>query len=104
MPKWDWFDDYMVMKILEAEENEEKSTRELFDESEEDLDSDAEECTERLEALQKELSDLQDELITVEVDEPDDMLSDSYTRWEARRDLLEEQIAEVESDISDLEI
>ena len=35
--------------------------------------------------------------------EPDDIMSDSYARWEARRELPEEQIAEVETEIEEIE-
>ena len=85
----DWFDDFLVMKMIEDDAEEEQ---------EDDLKAE-----EALEALNNELSTLQDELLTVECNEPDDCLSDSYTRWEARRDLLEEQISAVESEISELE-
>ena len=87
-----WFDDFMVMKILE--ENPDP-----IGECCEDT-SDAEEL---LEGLRTELSTLQDELSIIELDEPGGILSDTHMRWDARRELLENQIATVEAEISELE-
>ena len=39
----------------------------------------------------------------VEDDEPDDVSSEAFARWEQRRDLLEEKIACVEEQIDELE-
>lgn len=89
----DWLDDFMIMQMMEEDSEEDGE-----EESEENA-----EAEELLEALQEELSILQDELFTVECNEPTDGLSDAYTRWSARRDLLEEQIAEVEAAIWELE-
>lgn len=80
----DWFDGFMFMKMMEEE-------------------SERVQKTEWLETLQEELSALEDKLFDVECDEPDDILSDAYTRWESRKSLIEEQIAEIESKIWDLE-
>ena len=95
----DWFDDFMVMKILENDSASEGNDEYPPEEDEED----SAEAEEALDALRDELSTLQDELTTVECNEPDDMLSDAYTRWEARHSLLEEQITEVEGTIAELE-
>lgn len=75
----------------------------LLEEETEADDFDDIEAEETLNQLRDELLDLENELITVEVNEPDDILSDAYTRWEQRRDLLEEQIDEVEQKIAELE-
>lgn len=75
----------------------------LLEEESESDDFDDIEAEETLDHLRDELLDLEDELITVEVNEPEDILSDAYTRWEHRRDLLEEQIDEVEQKIAELE-
>lgn len=93
----EWLDDFVIMQMME-EESEENLEEDGEEESEENAAAE-----ELLEALQEELSTLQDELFTVECNEPADGLSDVYTRWSARRDFLEEQIAEVESAIYELE-
>ena len=80
----DWFDDFMIMKMIEE-------------------DSDHAQKEEQLETLQEELSALEDKLFDIECNEPDDILSDAYARWESIKSLIEEQIAEVESKIWDLE-
>ncbi len=114
MIKWDWFDDFMIMNMMEEDEAKKAETEknsggfvpvhwateetEVMEEDEEDYES-----AELLEALQEELSTLQDELLTVECNEPDDSLSEAYTRWEQRRDLLEAQIYDVEVAIQELE-
>jgi hypothetical protein len=115
MPKWDWFDDFMIMKMMEEEEAEAAESENhsggfspvLFadDPEEEAADEDItdNDAAELLDALQEELSVLQDELLSVECNEPADSFSEAYTRWEARRDLLESQIFEVEVAIQDLE-
>ena len=86
-----WFDDFMAMKILED------------DSTSEEEEVDTSEMEEALEALQDELSLLQDELLTLECNEPDDGLSDAHVRWEARYDLLADQISDVEIEIEELE-
>ena len=65
-------------------------------------DSDTEELEERLEELQEELSALEDQLSDLEDNEPEDGTS-TYTRWEARQALLENQISAVEEEIEHLE-
>ena len=87
-----WFDDFMVMKILDGDSD-----------SDEECCKDTSDSEELLEGLRNELSTLQDELSIIELDEPGDILSDTYTRWDARRELLEDQIATVEAEISELE-
>ena len=87
-----WFDDFVEMKIILGTDDEEEVDEELIAEQREQLAN-----------LRIELAHLQDELGYMEPDEPEDVESDSYSRWEARRDLLEEQIADVESEIEDLE-
>ncbi len=87
-----WFDDFMVMKILERDSD--------FDE---ECSEDTSEIEELLEGLRTELTTLQDELSIIELDEPGDILSDTHMRWDARRELLEDQIATVEVEISELE-
>ena len=94
-----WFDDFMVMKILENDSTSEENDG--FASEEDEVDTS--EMEEKLEALQNELSSLQDELLTLECNEPDDILSDTYTRWEVRHDLLSEQINDVETEIGELE-
>lgn len=66
-------------------------------------EEDKQENEEALERLNDELSTLEDELFTLDCNEPDDIESASYTRWSARKALLEQQISDVESEISDLE-
>ena len=95
----DWFDDFMVMKILENDSASEGNDEYTTEEDEED----SAEAEEALDALRDELSTLQDELTTVECNEPDDLFSDAFNRWEARHNLLEEQIADVEGAIAELE-
>ena len=94
-----WFDDFMVMRILEDDSASEESDDYTSEEDEEDTA----EAEEALEVLQNELSVLQDELSTIECNEPDDLLSDAYNRWDARHSLLEDQIADVEEAIAELE-
>lgn len=63
----DWFDDFMVMKILEgdfcAEEVDEYT-------AEKEREEDNSETEEALDALRNELTTLQDELSTIEFNEP----------------------------------
>lgn len=87
-----WFDDFMEMKIVLGTDDEEEIDEELIAEQ-----------RERLADLRIELAHLQDELGYMDPDEPEDTESDSYSRWEARRDLLEEQISDVEAEIENLE-
>lgn len=94
-----WFDDFMVMKILE----DDSTTDESDDFTSEEDQEDTTEAEEALEALRDELSTLQDELSTIECNEPNDLFSDAYNRWEVRHSLLEEQIADVEVAIAELE-
>jgi len=105
--KTDLFETAMGFALLDALCEEERSEADCFaDSCPDDEDPDdglTERDEEKLSLLRDELSDLEDELITVEVNEPDDILSEAYARWEQRRDLLEEQIACVEEQIDDLE-
>ena len=97
MPKWDWFDDFMIMKMMEEEETAESTDcsegfAPMLFAAEDEGDGEDHDSAELLEALQEELSALQDELFAVECNEPSDSLSEAFARWEARRDLLEAQI------------
>lgn len=87
-----WFDDFMVIKILDGDSD-----------PDEECCEDPSDSEELLEELRTELSTLQDELSIIELDEPGGILSDTHMRWDARRELLENQIATVEADISELE-
>lgn len=93
--KTDAFELGLAFSIMEDEENE--------DELEEEDEEASEELREQLEALNAELSDLQDELAALEAKEPEDICSDAHDRWDARRDLLEDQILDVEEAIDDVE-
>lgn len=73
------------------------------EEDENSEDDESEQREEMLDQLRDELSDLEDELLAVELNEPEDVLSESYTRWESRRDLLEEQILCIEQELEELE-
>lgn len=112
MPKWDWFDDFMIMKMMEEDEAKKAKAGEIggfepvlltaeeadvLDESEEEYES-----ADLLEALQEELSSLQDELFDLECNEPDDFSSEDYADWEERRDLLESKIFDIEVAIQGL--
>ncbi len=100
----DWFDDFMVMKILEEEPKTERVKLGLAKtEPVPPAKEGKEEHSEELDELLHELDLLGDEMHALECNEPIDVLSDAYTRWEARRDLLEEQMNEVEAHISELE-
>lgn len=60
-----------------------------------------EELSGRLKDLRAELTVLRTELKVLEQGEPKDICSDAYERWEARHDLLQEQISDVEDEIED---
>lgn len=107
MLKWDWFDDFMVMKMMGEEEakkaKEEEESRnfdpmplaadkdDVIEEDEEDLDP-----TELLDSLQEKLFSLQDELYDLECNEPDDFSSEKYARWDEQRYRLEAKIFDIE--------
>jgi hypothetical protein len=76
----------------------------MYDEFEEDLDFETDLYLEdKLDALEEELSVLQEKLFDLEYDEPEEYTSTAYERWEHRMDLLEEQISEIEDQISEIE-
>ena len=58
----------------------------LFEE-EEDREANRDRLERELSGLRSELNELECFLLTVESSSPDDCLSDSYDRWETRRDL-----------------
>lgn len=60
-----------------------------------------EELSGRLKELQAELTALHAELKVLQQGEPKDICSDAYERWQARYDLLEEHISDVEDEIED---
>jgi hypothetical protein len=109
--KMDWFDDFMIMKMMEEDEKKNQPTPSpnfhtpntsgytgFCDEEE----MSEEEKEERLEALNEELSNLESELFEVDLHEPTDGDSNAYERWERRRDLFQEQIEEVQAEIEAL--
>jgi hypothetical protein len=51
------------------------------------------------EEKEQELEDLKDRLELLELDEPMDVLSVEYEDWEAERNILEEEIEELEEEI-----
>ena len=56
----------------------------------------------RLDELESTKSDLEDALFNLEMNEPD-ILSPVYDSWSEHRDALQEQIDQLDSDISELE-
>ena len=81
-----------------------------FDPDDEDFceddpnEDDCEEQLERLNGLREELEELQSDLSDLESRGPDDILSDRYDRWEARKQQLEEQVSDLEDAIFGLEL
>ena len=78
----------------------------FFDDEEDDDDSSEintdileDECND----LEFQLSEWRDKLFALEMDEPDDCMSDAHDRWERRKNLMEELISEIESQISEIE-
>lgn len=111
--KWDWFDDFMVMKMMEEDEKKNQPEpspvfqqpntmgyTEDFDDEEEQSEEEKEEL---LEALNEEMSNLESELYEVRLHEPLDAESSSYERWKERQDLLEWQLGNVMDEIKELE-
>lgn len=49
------------------------------------------------------LSELEDALLDLELEEPDDIFSDAYDRWEEKKEDLEDRISDLEDEISELE-
>ena len=63
-----------------------------------------ESSVENLGSLRGELFELEERLMDMECQEPNDILSDRYERWESRKEQLEEQISYLNDEISDFEL
>ena len=82
-----------------AEEEERQAAEKAAAEEEEAFD----ELWDQVMELRGELASLQEELVELEGREPEDICSDAHDRWEERKDLLEEQISDVEGAIEESE-
>ena len=91
------FHPFTVMKL--TEENSAQEGDHDFDETEDG----AAELEAQLELLQEELSVLEEELMLLESNEPDDVMSNSYDRWEERHTMVENHISDVQVEIEELE-
>lgn len=72
------------------------------DEFDDDLESELEN-TIALEDKRTILYELEDDLIDLELEEPDDMFSKAYDRWEEKKKELEDRISDLEDEILELE-
>lgn len=68
-----------------------------------DENASQEELETRIEELEEELEHLEDLMAAIEAEEPFDLGTAAYERWQVRMNLIEEQIDVVEDEISELE-
>ena len=95
------FDEHMIsLDIMGVFDDEKKD--DCFLDDDDDFDLDYIDSQERLEELENNRSALEDALFNLELHEPD-ILSPAYDSWSAHRDALQDQIDQMDSDISDLE-
>ena len=97
-----------LMRAIMEETAQEEEANQLVQDFEVEFETDRgleiSEGENRLEQLRDQLSELEDEMIDLEIREPEDMDSPAYLQWEELRDGLQEQIDDLECEISEAEL
>ena len=101
----DAFETALGLSIVFSSGEDEKENTTVEDDDFNELDEDLfESGVKKLKSLREELSELEEQLMELECREPDDVLSARYERWESRKEQHEEQISDLNDEISDLEL